>query len=173
MSARGPPVFGKIPYELSCKWHLFTNLWLGWEPIFEHEGETLAEMAHEKKVRAIQSYSSQMEWWNWWLSRISYHIAIRHCSSSKSGWLQDSLLGYEPSSINTLPGSFIFRASIDGAINQSDLSKWVRYPCTIMQKKFIIEILYFWGAEQQCDSTAVSWLGRGIKWFWKSLTLQV
>ncbi|KAJ5595303.1 uncharacterized protein N7459_001511 [Penicillium hispanicum] len=29
--ARGPPVFG-------------------WEPIFEHEGETLAEMAHEKKV---------------------------------------------------------------------------------------------------------------------------
>lgn len=28
------------------------NLSLGWEPIFEHEGETLAEMALEKKVRA-------------------------------------------------------------------------------------------------------------------------
>lgn len=23
---------------------------LGWEPIFEHKGETLAEMAHDKKV---------------------------------------------------------------------------------------------------------------------------
>ena len=25
---------------------------IGWEPIFEHDGETLAEMAHEKKVGA-------------------------------------------------------------------------------------------------------------------------
>ncbi|OQE23125.1 hypothetical protein PENSTE_c009G10017 [Penicillium steckii] len=32
-----------------------------WEPVFEHEGQTLAEMDHEKKVWGIRSYSSQME----------------------------------------------------------------------------------------------------------------
>ncbi|KAJ5168352.1 uncharacterized protein N7482_003946, partial [Penicillium canariense] len=35
VAARGPPVFG-------------------WEPIFEHQGETLAEMAHDKKVRRLE-----------------------------------------------------------------------------------------------------------------------
>lgn len=37
---------------LPCKASLI-DISLGWEPIFEHNGETLAEMEHDKKVRDI------------------------------------------------------------------------------------------------------------------------
>ncbi|KAJ5983479.1 hypothetical protein N7481_005578 [Penicillium waksmanii] len=46
VSARGPPVFG-------------------WEPIFEHEGETLAEMAHEKKNGLSHRYQALLKFQEW------------------------------------------------------------------------------------------------------------
>jgi hypothetical protein len=57
----------------------------GWEPIFEHEGETLAEMAHDKKVKAfgikflrpIRPLIS---------NRTNYPIAIKPCANSRNGW---------------------------------------------------------------------------------------
>lgn len=36
--------------EEESRFTRFAHPKTGWEPIFEHEGETLAEMAHEKKV---------------------------------------------------------------------------------------------------------------------------
>ncbi|KAJ5679332.1 hypothetical protein N7462_007576 [Penicillium macrosclerotiorum] len=44
--ARGPPVFG-------------------WEPIFEHEGETLAEMPHEKKNKLSHRYKALAKFQAW------------------------------------------------------------------------------------------------------------
>ncbi|KAJ5107986.1 hypothetical protein N7456_004661 [Penicillium angulare] len=44
--ARGPPVFG-------------------WEPIFEHEGETLAEMAHDKKNNLSHRYRALYKFQEW------------------------------------------------------------------------------------------------------------
>ncbi|KAJ5388279.1 hypothetical protein N7509_010820, partial [Penicillium cosmopolitanum] len=46
VSARGPPVFG-------------------WEPIFEHKGETLAEMAHEKKNGLSHRYQALLKFQEW------------------------------------------------------------------------------------------------------------
>lgn len=73
--ARGPPVFGKSSCEASCKRQLFSNWWLGWEPIFEHEGETLAEMAHEKKVWATQSFAPN---WSMELTIIQNKLSHRY-----------------------------------------------------------------------------------------------
>ncbi|KAJ5778073.1 hypothetical protein N7520_001319 [Penicillium odoratum] len=44
--ARGPPVFG-------------------WEPIFEHKGETLAEMAHDKKNKLSHRYQALFKFQEW------------------------------------------------------------------------------------------------------------
>ncbi|KAJ5183702.1 hypothetical protein N7492_001318 [Penicillium capsulatum] len=44
--ARGPPIFG-------------------WEPIFEHQGETLAEMAHDKKNRLSHRYQALRQFQEW------------------------------------------------------------------------------------------------------------
>ncbi|KAF3389185.1 Inosine triphosphate pyrophosphatase [Penicillium rolfsii] len=44
--ARGPPVFG-------------------WEPIFEHEGETLAEMAHDRKNKLSHRYQALCKFQKW------------------------------------------------------------------------------------------------------------
>jgi hypothetical protein len=38
-------------FEVVAFHRVITHRETGWEPIFEHEGETLAEMEHGKKVR--------------------------------------------------------------------------------------------------------------------------
>ncbi|KAJ5871642.1 uncharacterized protein N7529_003995 [Penicillium soppii] len=44
--ARGPPIFG-------------------WEPIFEHNGETLAEMKHDKKNKLSHRYQALLKFQQW------------------------------------------------------------------------------------------------------------
>ncbi|KAI9926267.1 hypothetical protein ASPWEDRAFT_116210 [Aspergillus wentii DTO 134E9] len=44
--SRGPPIFG-------------------WEPIFEHQGETLAEMEHDKKNKLSHRYQALFEFQQW------------------------------------------------------------------------------------------------------------
>ncbi|KAJ5460284.1 uncharacterized protein N7458_001836 [Penicillium daleae] len=46
VAAKGPPVFG-------------------WEPIFEHGGETLAEMAHDKKNKLSHRYKALCKFQDW------------------------------------------------------------------------------------------------------------
>ncbi|KAK5797832.1 hypothetical protein VI817_004123 [Penicillium citrinum] len=41
----------------------------GWEPIFEHEGETLAEMAHEKKNKLSHRYKALLKFQEWLATR--------------------------------------------------------------------------------------------------------
>ena len=52
MPARGPPVFGKSSRDQAV---CVADGALGWEPIFEHNGETLAEMEHDKKVGDVET----------------------------------------------------------------------------------------------------------------------
>ncbi|KAJ5532497.1 hypothetical protein N7494_009049 [Penicillium frequentans] len=54
--ARGPPVFG-------------------WEPIFEHKGETLAEMAHDKKNKLSHRYQALVKFQEW-LARDNNRLLI-------------------------------------------------------------------------------------------------
>ncbi|KAJ5935347.1 hypothetical protein N7466_004894, partial [Penicillium verhagenii] len=56
--ARGPPVFG-------------------WEPIFEHKGETLAEMAHDKKNKLSHRYQALFRFQEW-LARDNNRLMIGH-----------------------------------------------------------------------------------------------
>lgn len=62
-----------------------TDLSVGWEPIFEYEGETLAEMPHEKKVghtAGLRGLVAQI------LTppRTSFHIDIRPWSNFRRGY---------------------------------------------------------------------------------------